>query len=128
MPTPAPPPRPSATWPHRPGGEPEYSRCHPTCRRSPRTHRKGSVNTDLFTGLAETALCARRYRLAVDQGSCSDSRPRCAYRFTKKGWFALAFARDITPKYNLIGHAFGGALLWPGNVSNGGGSPFSSLR
>jgi hypothetical protein len=29
------------------------------------------------------------------------------------------FARDITPKYNVIGHAFGGALLWPRNVSNG---------
>jgi hypothetical protein len=65
------------------------------------------INPDGFAGsrLSEKFfLCEARLRSPVH----------------RKGTFALAFAGDITPKYNLVGHAFGGALLWQRNASSGG--------
>jgi hypothetical protein len=72
-------------------------------------------NSGLSRDLVDPGL---RSRILGTTGSPGFSL--CRRRRSPKGLFALSFAGDVTPKYNLTGHAFGGALLWPRNMSNGG--------
>jgi hypothetical protein len=56
--------------------------------------------------------------LAVDQSSSSDARPGCKQHFIEERCWARVCGRSLR-SYNLIGHALGGALLWPRNLPNG---------
>jgi hypothetical protein len=58
--------------------------------------------------------CLSPAKRAFRHSSGLDVRARLRTPVHRKGTFALAFAGDITPKYNPIGHAFGGRCFGNG--------------